>query len=474
MKKSFYITTTLPYVNADPHIGFAMEIIQADIVARAKKIAGYEVFFNTGTDEHGIKIYRKAAEEKVDPKTYVDEYAEKFKNLKSKLNLDSDLHFIRTTDENHIVAAQELWKRCFEKGDIYKKKYKGLYCVGDEAFVKETDLVNGKCPNHPNMELLEIEEENYFFKLENYKEKIKTYLKIEESVIPERRRDEALNAIENMEDFSISRDKSRFSWGVPVPGDDSQIMYVWFDALTSYISTLNWPSDDEGLFKKFWENGETVQFAGKDQVKFQSIIWQAMLMSADLPNTWKIFYHGFINSGGQKMSKSLGNVIAPEELLEKYGVEATRYLLIRHTNPYEDTDITWEKLDEWYNANLVNGLGNLVSRIMKMVEDNLGDEGILSEEDRSYKSDGFIEEKLSEFRTDLAISYIWEKIGELDREIQEKKPWESKDKEVLKDLVSRLSRIAHMLEPFMPDTSKKIIESTSINKKPENLFLRKS
>ncbi|MBX4200173.1 methionine--tRNA ligase [Candidatus Parcubacteria bacterium] len=476
MKKSFYLTTTLPYVNADPHIGFAWELVQADILARWKIKEGLEVFFNTGTDEHGTKIYRKAIEEGKDPQKYVDEYAEKFKSLKKKLGLHESLQFVRTTEERHVRAAQELWRLCMEKGDIYKKKYKGLYCIGDEAFIKEIDLVNGRCPNHPNLELQEIEEENYFFKLSNYKDKLREYLS-KDSVVPDWRRDEALSMTENMEDFSISREKTRLTWGVPVPGDETQVMYVWFDALTSYISTLGWPGGEN--FKKFWEEGQTLQIAGKDQVKFQSVIWQAMLMSGGVKNTDKVFYHGFINSGGQKMSKSLGNVLNPDDLIKKYGLEATRYLLLRHVHPFEDTDVTWEKLDEWYTADLVNGIGNLVSRVMKMAEDNLGNAvEVNSEVNKNGKLITEINEKLSEFRFQDALGIILAKVGALDLEIQNTQPFKliksdpEGAKNIITNLVTELSGIALELEIFMPETSKKILIAIGANKKPDNLFPR--
>ena len=245
MSKSFYLTTTLPYVNAEPHIGFALELVQADIIARYRKLLGDDVFFNTGTDEHGLKIFRKAQEEGKDPQEYTDEFAAKFRALPAKLGMQSNLHFIRTTDANHKKAAQEMWKRC-EK-DIYKKKYKGLYCVGDEAFVKESDLVDGKCPNHPTMDLIQIEEENYFFALSKYQDRLLKYLDQPGVIVPEWRRLEAINFVKGgLEDFSISRVKDRLPWGVPVPGDDSQVMYVWFDALTDYISTLGWPHSAQG------------------------------------------------------------------------------------------------------------------------------------------------------------------------------------------------------------------------------------
>ena len=284
MSRPFYLTTTLPYVNADPHIGFALEIVQADITSRYQRLRGREVFFNTGTDEHGQKILRKALEQGEDVKAYVDHYAARFSTLREALNISYDA-FTRTTDEKHIRAAQEMWQRCAQdkdeagNPDIYKKKYKGLYCVGDEAYVKEADLVNGRCPNHPSMDVVEIEEENYFFRLSRYEPYLKEYLSRPGVIIPEWRRLEALQFVgRGLEDFSISREVARMSWGIPVPGDDTQVMYVWFDALTNYISTLDWP--DGANFEKFWENGEVLQVAGKDQVRFQSIMWQAMLKSA--------------------------------------------------------------------------------------------------------------------------------------------------------------------------------------------------
>src|SRR3989344_361336 len=328
MNKAFYLTTTLPYVNSEPHLGFALELVQADILARHRHLQGDEVFFNTGTDEHGMKIYRKALEVGKEPQAYVDEYAAKFKQLKKKLDLYPELHFIRTTDPMHVKAAQELWRRCKAAGDIYKKKYKGLYCVGDEAFIKESELVGGKCPAHPSMDPIEIEEENYFFRLSKYETKLHEYLSQEGVIVPEWRRKEAVQFVERgLEDFSVSRVTEKMPWGVPVPDDDTQTMYVWFDALTNYISTLGWPDDLRGEFKKFWEEGGTLQIAGKDQVRFQSIMWQAMLMSAGLPTTNTVMDHGFITSGGHKMSKSLGNVIDPIAIVDEYGADALRYFL---------------------------------------------------------------------------------------------------------------------------------------------------
>lgn len=476
MSKAFYLTTTLPYVNADPHIGFALELVQADIIARYRALSGDDVFFNTGTDEHGLKIYQKAQEAGKDTQAYTDEYAEKFRSLKEKLELHPSLHFIRTTDPHHIRAAQEMWKRCEKAGDIYKKKYKGLYCVGDEMFLKEGDLVDGKCPNHPNMEPQEVEEENYFFKLTNYQEKLEEYLSREGVILPEWRRKEALEFVKRgLEDFSISREKSRLPWGVPVPGDENQVMYVWFDALTNYISTLGWSEDEEGNFKKYWDEGEAIQLAGKDQVRFQSIMWQAMLMSAGVRATDRVVYHGFITSGGHKMSKSLGNVIDPLAIVEEYGADALRYFLARHVHPFEDSDFTMERFKEAYNADLANGLGNLAARIMQLAQTHLAEPVQVDfvPYPEQYTS------ALKEFRISDAVEYVESRIHALDLQINQTEPFKvvkvdaEKGRMLIRDLVRELAAVDLMLEPLTPATSKKIIEAIMKNKKPENLFPRK-
>ena len=484
MTRNFYLTTTLPYVNADPHIGFALEIVQADIIARYRALLGDEVFFNTGTDEHGLKIYRKAQDEGKEAQAYVDEYAAKFRSLKEKLNLSPELHFIRTTDAHHVAAAQEMWKRCEAAGDIYKKKYKGLYCVGDEAFVKESDLVNGHCPNHPTMDLIEIEEENYFFALSKYQEKLSQYLSQKEVILPEWRREEALNFVKGgLEDFSISREKARLPWGVPVPGDDSQVMYVWFDALTNYISTLGWPQSagtsrdtSEDLFERFWVNGFTLQLAGKDQVRFQSIMWQAMLMSAGIKNTDRVVYHGFITSGGQKMSKSIGNVIDPYTIVDEYGADALRYFLARHVHPFEDSDVTMVRFKETYNADLANGLGNLTARIMTLAEKNLPAPVARPE------PVGFAKEytdALEHYDYNSALTFVWQQIQALDKRIVETEPFKivktdpEKGRALITDLATELYGIARMLNPFMPEANRIIKETILANKKPGNLFPRK-
>jgi len=466
-----YLTTTLPYVNAEPHIGFGLEMVQADTLARYWRLMGEEVFFNTGTDEHGQKIAEKADSEGINRQEYVDRYAAQFNKLKDSLNLSYD-NFIRTTDESHKKAAQEIWKRCEAAGDIYKKKYSGLYCVGDEMYMKESELVDGKCPNHPNMELQEIEEENYFFKLSNYQSYLEEYLSQEGVIEPEWRRQEALNFVKGgLEDFSISREVSRMDWGIPVPGDEEQVMYVWFDALTNYISTLGWPEDAEGNFKKFWEEGTVVQMGGKDQVRFQSIMWQAMLKSAGVKATDKVLYHGFINSGGQKMSKSLGNVISPYELVEKYGTDATRYILLRHVHPFDDSDLTWEKMDEYYTANLVNGLGNLTARIMKMSETHLEVEDFEPLDPTTIDAPATL-------NLQKAMDHIWSLIQSADELIAETEPFKLIKTEpeiakgVLINLRQQLLHIGRLLLPVMPETSDIIRKAVRANKKPENLFNR--
>lgn len=470
-KKARYITTTLPYVNADPHMGHGLDFIQADTLARYWRLMGFEVFFNTGVDEHGQKIAQKADEAGQSRQAYVDHYAAEFQKLKEAFNLSYD-RFIRTTEEEHKKAVQVIWQKCAEAGDIYKKKYKGLYCVGCELFYKPEELEGGtRCPIHLK-DTEEIEEENYFFKLSNYQAYLEEYLSHEGVILPEWRRQEAINFVKNgLEDFSISREKSRLDWGVPVPGDENQVMYVWFDALTNYISTLGWPEDTAGLFKKFWVDGETLQVAGKDQVRFQSIMWQAMLKSAGVKATDRVIYHGFINSGGHKMSKSLGNVISPYELVARYGTDATRYIFLRHVHPFDDSDLTWEKMDEYYTANLVNGLGNLTARIMKMCEQHLEPEDYPPLDPTTLDAPDML-------NFQAAMDHIWGLIQKADAVIAETEPFKliktepEQAKAILSNLRADLLHIGRLLLPCMPETSVIIRAAVRANKKPENLFAR--
>lgn len=467
-----YITTTLPYVNADPHIGFALELLHADVLARAWRAAGEEVFFSTGTDEHGQKIFQAAEKAGKGVQEYVDHYAKEFERLKEALSVTNDA-FIRTTDERHVAAAQEMWRRCAAAGDIYKKSYAGRYCVGCESFKTEKDLAeDGHCLIHTNLVAEAVVEENYFFRLSKYQDALLAYLAREDSVLPDWRRQEAIAFVSGgLEDFSISREKARLSWGIPVPDDEDQVMYVWFDALTNYISTLGWP-DEEGDFARFWNEGRSLQVAGKDQVRFQSLMWQAMLFSANIKNTDTVFYHGFINSGGQKMSKSLGNVISPYELVEKYGTDATRYLLLRHVHPSEDSDVTWERLDEWYTANLVNGLGNLVARVMKLAETHLDVPAALPSEALR------VSEHLDTFEFNKAMDAVWVRIQKADERITAEEPFKvvkedrEKGQQIIAELVAEVYAIGAHLAPYMPETSKAVTEAATQNTKPENLFPR--
>ncbi len=465
-----YLTTTLPYVNADPHIGFALELVQADALVRTWRAQETDVFFNTGTDEHGQKIFEAATKAGQEVQEYVDHYANEVRKLKEALDL-ADPTFIRTSDPKHLKAAQEIWQRC--KKDIYEKEYEGLYCVGHEAFITEKELVEGTCPEHGTAPQL-LREKNYFFKFSNYQDRLLTYLEQAGVIVPEWRRQEAINFVKGgLEDFSISREKARLSWGIPVPGDDTQVMYVWFDALTNYISTLGWP-DEGGDFKKYWVEGTSLQMAGKDQVRFQSLMWQAMLMSAGIKNTDTVFYHGFITSGGHKMSKTLGNVISPYDLVKKYGTDATRYLLLRHVHSTEDSDVTWEKLDEWYTANLTNGLGNLVARVMKLAELYLTP---------GYKkslpaiSDA-VNAHLNNFEFNRSLDLIFEKISAADKQINETEPFkliktnQEEGTRIIIDLILDLYVIGSFLRPFMPKTAEAIIRTIEEHKKPDNLFPR--
>jgi methionyl-tRNA synthetase len=505
----FYITTTLPYVNADPHIGFAAEIIKADVIARWQRLLGNEVFFNTGTDEHGQKIYEKAKEAGIDPQTYCDEYAAKFRSLKELLNL-SVTNFIRTTDEKHILAAQEFWKRCEISGDIYKKNYKVKYCVGCELEKTDSELVNGCCPLHPNKELEQIEEENYFFKFSKYQQPLlDLYKNNPDFVKPEERLNEIKSFVERgLQDFSISRLASKMPWGIPVPGDETQarlaeaparqVMYVWFDALVNYISCLGWPASAEAtageahldLFKEYWPG---LQVCGKDNLRQQSAMWQAMLMSAGLPNSKQVLVFGFITANGQKMSKSIGNVVNPTELINKYGLDATRYFLLKEIKPFTDSDYSAEKMDLLYTADLANGLGNLAARVSTLLEKNQIETNLKDPDDMTVNiNDQVVQEgdtgfgklylefslKMKDYAFDEALGVLWKKITECDVLLTDKKPWKMEDKaeikKVLEPIAQEILNIAYLLSPFMPTTSEKIIKQFSETqiKKGESLFPR--
>lgn len=465
----FYITTTLPYVNSDPHLGFAMEIVRADVLARLKRIVGDTVWFNTGTDEHGQKIYQKAVEEGVEPIDYCNKYAERFKSLKKSLNLSYD-SFIRTTDPKHIKAAQEFWLMCQKKGDIYKKNYETKYCVGCELEKTDSDLVDGKCPDHPSKELELRDEENYFFRFSSYQQKLLDFYKTNPGFVePEFRFKEIVKFVEGgLQDFSISRLKSKMPWGIEVPGDPDQVIYVWFDALVNYISTLDWPQN-QNQFEEFWPG---VQVCGKDNLRQQSAMWQAMLMSAGLPNSKKIYVNGFILSDGQKMSKTLGNVIDPLAWVEKYGTEAVRYFLLSALSSYEDSDVTRGRFEGVYTADLANGVGNLTARVAAMVE-----KAGLAFEETKKTIDVQVVQSVEKYLFAEALGGIWKKVRSADLVINEKKVWGlsgENQKQVLEELVDIVRQIAVDIEPFLPETAKKIQDQFGQRKikKSAHLFQR--
>lgn len=472
MKKAVYITTTLPYVNAPLHMGHALEFIRADAIARHMKLLGYDVFFNTGTDEHGQKIYTKALAAGKDPQIFVDEAFNVFKSQVEVFGISDGAHFIRTTDEHHVKAAQEFWKRVSDNGYIYKKSYQAKYCVGCESEKTDSELVNGECPLHPGVKIELIDEENYFFKLSAFQDKLLAFFEANpDFIVPQFRYNEMKAFVaRGLEDFSISRLKEKMSWGVPVPGDDDQVIYVWFDALSNYISTLGWPQDLE-TFNKYWKDGSPIQYCGKDNTRFQGVIWQAMLLAAELPNSHNIVVNGFITGeGGIRMSKTLGNVVDPLEMVREYGTDALRMFLLTEVSSFEDSPFTIERFKDAYNANLANGLGNLASRILTLSEKYI--EPITEAPVYSNVIENFDIQKTME--------HIRGTISELDKYINDTKPFsiiktdEEAGKEIIRECVKRLASITVSLQPFIPETSAKIEQLIKQNKKPVTpLFLRK-
>ena len=454
MKKKFYLTSSIAYTNALPHLGYALELVQADVLARYHRLTDNDVFFLTGTDEHGAKIVRAAKEAGKTPQKFTDEISQKYKELTKALNLSND-DFIRTTDQKrHWPGVQKVWLAIKEKGDLYKKKYKGLYCVGCEAFVKEKDLVGGKCPIHEQKPEI-IEEENYFFRLSKYATAVKEKITNGEiKIIPEGRKNEIISFInQGVEDISCSRSRTNLKWGIPVPDDDSQTIYVWFEALINYLFPKKyWPAD--------------VQCLGKDIFRFHALWWPAMLLSLgmDLPKT--ILVHGFINSAGQKMSKSLGNVVDPFELVKKYGADAVRFFLLREIPSTEDGDFTEEKFVERYNGDLASGLGNLVARVVTLAQKfevkNFKDFAI----DFSIPKNFW-----EEFNFGAYLRTVWGFIGVCDKYIEDNRLWEGNKNQGVESLLYAIDKIAELLRPFLPETSEKILKQLK-NKKSEPLFPR--
>src|SRR3989338_8823980 len=438
-KEKFYITTAIDYANAKPHIGHALEKIQADVFARYYRIKREEVFFLTGSDEHGVKIVRAAEAAGKDQKAFVDGNTEAFKNLKNILNLSWD-RFIRTSDVNqHWPGAQKLWTKIFEAGDLYKKKYRGLYCIGHEAFVTEKDLEGGICRDHKKAPEA-VEEENWFFRLSKYSKEIELKIKNDElRIIPNSRKNEILALCEQgLDDVSFSRPRKDLSWGIPVPNDPEHTMYVWCDALANYITAIGYGTDEKKL-DELWP--ADLHVIGKDILRFHAAIWPGVLLSAGLPLPKSIFVHGFITVEGQKMSKTIGNVVDPVELVKKYGTDPVRYYLLREIPSSEDGDFSIKKFEDRYNGDLANGLGNLVARVAAIGEKlgeikfdygkDIGPE-IKMEIDRTTKN---YEENLEKIIFNKALADIWRLIGFSDKYINDKKPWTIKDNGELKKII---------------------------------------
>lgn len=452
MKDKFYITTSIAYVNAPPHLGYALELVQADVLARHRRSLGEDVFFLTGTDEHGIKIAREAEKQGKAPEVFSSEIGQKFADLAKKLNASND-DFIRTTEERHKLKVKKVWEKLVENGDIELRKYKGFYCVGCEAFVKERDLVGGKCPVHQKEPEI-VEEENYFFNISKYIEIIKKAIESNDvKIIPEARGKEAIDFIDSLKKdsdspeeigISVSRPKEKLSWGIPVPEDESQTIYIWFEALINYLFPEKyWPAD--------------IHCIGKDIVRFHALVWPAILLAyfdkdkSKLPKN--ILVHGFVTHSGKKMSKSLGNVVDPFGLIEEYGADAVRYFLLREIPSTEDGDFTYEKFKERYNSDLANGLGNLLARLKK-ISGELGAEkeekGIVLKTRKKYK------EALGGFRFNEALSAVWGLIGYCDKCIEKEKPWEGGKDNIVQELLGHLLEISELLSPFLPETSNEI------------------
>ncbi|MFA5228195.1 MAG: methionine--tRNA ligase [Candidatus Paceibacterota bacterium] len=475
MKKVF-VSTSIPYVNAIPHLGHALELVQADVIARHHRILGDEVFFLSGTDENSLKNVRSAENAGEEVLAFVHKNYLAFLSLKELLNISND-DFIRTTEKRHFDGAQKLWTVC--KKDIYKKKYSGLYCVGCEEYYKEEDLVDGLCPDHKVAPEL-IEEENYFFKLSNYQEKIKELIEKEEvKIIPQSRKNEILSFINSgLQDFCISRTSERAKgWGIDVPGDATQKMWVWFDALSNYINALGYGSEDESRFLDFWQNNDCkIHVMGKGINRFHSVYWLAILLSAGISLPKTLFVHGYVTVDNQKMSKSLGNVINPSELVEKYGVDAVRYFLLREIPALGDGDFTFEKFEKRYNSDLAGGIGNLLSRTITMInKKNISFNKEPTEDffDKAKEIEKKVEDNFIKFNDTL--NEIWDLVSFCDKYIEEKKPWAVDDKEeneiIFSNIIYSLKKISQMLKPFLPKTSDKIEEQIK-TLKVEPLFPR--
>lgn len=468
MRKKFYVTTAIPYVNAAPHLGHALELIQTDVIARYHRLQKEDVYFLTGTDENALKNAVSAEKLGITPKKLCDQNARKFYELRKALNLSFD-DFIRTTEKRHVKGAQKLWRECAQKGDIYKAKYKGLYCLGCEAYYTEKDLIGGLCPEHKKKPEM-IEEENYFFRLSKYTPLVQKYIVSHKlKIIPGTRKNEILKFLQSgVEDISISRSKKRaHNWGIPVPHDSSQIIYVWFDALANYITALGYGSSD---IKKWWP--ADLHVIGKGITKFHAVYWPAMLLSADLPLPREIFVHGYVTVNGEKISKSLGNIIDPFVMVRKYGADAVRYYLLSEIPAYADGDFSEKRFIERYNADLANGLGNLISRLFVLVKN--AKFKINYKNYNVYRARNNYNRLMKQYRFNEALSFIWNKISRTDKYLNVYKPWQllkssrKTDQQrcfnILKHCIRQILEISFFLEPFMPQTAEKIKKQFSRSK----------
>ncbi len=474
-QKKFYLTTAIPYVNAAPHLGFALEAVQADVIARYYRQQGVRTFLLTGADENSLKNVKAAEEAGLSTQELCDIHAKEFADLKDILNFSYDAFFRSSNKNKHWPGVQKLWRLCQDK--IYKKPYTGLYCVGCEQFYTENELVDGKCPEHKTKPE-EVSEENYFFKLSDYQETLKDLIERDElKVFPTERKNEALGFInQGLEDFSISRSVKRAKgWGVSVPDDPDQMMYVWFDALGIYLTGAGYGTDEE-TFNKWWP--ADTHLIGKGILRFHAIYWPAILLAAGLPLPKSIYVHGYLTVEGEKISKSLGNAVDPKELVEKYGADAIRYFLLKEIPFGGDGDFSEERFKEVYNADLANGLGNLVARVAKLAEKSGFEFGQTDSLDEVFDEEWA--KALEDFRFDIALQRIWLDISAVDKHIDHYAPWNEKDERKLKNIlqseIDDLRKIALRLKPFLPETAEKIEQqfSKSEIKSESPLFPRKN